>query len=124
MKSLFEEMGITYREVGDVKLPNLILTETNYHIGLWGQRHRDYLKINHRVLYYNLLTQCKLNSYLHDIDVRATEMYDRLVNQLAEKQGITEQLKEDNQMLWVQKMNNIANQVREIIYDDIIFNYK
>ncbi|MCH5320187.1 MAG: TnpV protein [Eubacterium sp.] len=123
MKSLFEEMGITYREVGDVNLPNLIATETNYYIGLWGQRHRDYLKENHRVLYYNLLTKGKLNSYLHDIDVRATEMYDRLVKQLAEKQGITEQLKAKNQMLWVQKMNNIANQVREMIYDDIIYNH-
>ena len=124
MKSLYEEMNGTYREVGDVKLPNLISTETNYHIGLWGQRHRDYLKEYHRVRYYNLLTSGKLNSHLHDIDVRATEMYERLVNQLADKQDITEELKAENQMLWVQKMNNIANQVREIIYDDIIFNYK
>ena len=99
MKSLYEEMNGTYREVGDVKLPNLISTETNYHIGLWGQRYKDYLKENHRVLYYNLLTQGKLNLHLHDIDVRATELYERLVNQLAEKQGITEQLKADNQIM-------------------------
>lgn len=124
MKSLFEEMNGTYREVGDVKFPNLISTETNYNIGLWGQRHKDYLKNNHRVPYYNLLTQGKLNSYLHDIDFRATEMYDRLVNQLANKQGSAEQLKADNQMLWVQMMNNIANQAREIVFDDIIYNYK
>ena len=113
-----------YTLVGDVYLPNLISTDTNYEIGIWGQRHRDYLKQYHRVRYYNLLTSDKLNSYLHDIDVRAKEMYDRLVNQLAEKQGITEQLKADNQMLWVQKMNNIANQAREIVFDDIIYNYK
>ena len=123
MKSLYEEMNGTYRKVGDVYLPNLISTDTNYTIGVWGQRYKDYLKENHRVLYYNLLTKGKLNSYLHDIDVRATEMYERLVNQLAEKQGITEQLKADNQMLWVQKMNNIANQAREIIYEDIIYNH-
>lgn len=110
-----------YTLVGDVYLPNLITTDTNYEIGIWGQRHKDYLKQYHRVRYYNLLTSDKLNSYLHNIDVRAKEMYDRLVNQLAEKQGITEQLKADNQMLWVQKMNNIANQAREIVSNEIIF---
>lgn len=109
-----------YTLVGDVYLPNLISTDTNYEIGIWGQRHKDYLKQNHRVRYYNILTSGKLNSYLHDIDVRAKEMYDRLVNQLAEKQGITEELKADNQMLWVQQMNNIANQAREIVNTEII----
>lgn len=85
-----------YTLVGDVYLPNLISTDTNYEIGVWGQRHKDYLKQNHKVRYYNILTSGKLNSYLHDIDVRAKEMYNRLVNQLAEKQGITEQLKAEN----------------------------
>ncbi len=102
--------------VGDVYLPNLISTETNYEIGFWGQRHKEYLKEKHRVIYYNLLTNGKLNSYLHDVDVRAKEMYDTLVTQLTKSQGITEQLKAENQMLWVQKMNNIANQAREIVY--------
>lgn len=102
--------------VGDVYLPNLISTETNYEIGFWGQRHKEYLKEKHRVIYYNLLTNGKLNSYLHDVDVRAKEMYDTLVTQLTKSQGITEQLKAENQMLWVQKMNNIANRAREIVY--------
>ncbi len=111
-----------YTPVGDVYIPNLVSTETNYEIGFWGQRHKEYLKQNHRALYYNLLTQGKLNSYLHDIDIRAKEMYDDLIYQLAEKQGITEQLKVDNQMLWIQEMNNIANQAREIVYSEIIYN--
>jgi hypothetical protein len=115
-----ENTGIDYTLVGDVYIPNLISTDTSYKIGIWGQRHRDYLKQNHKALYYNLLTQCKLNSYLHDIDVRAKKMYDTLVTQLAEKQGITEQLKADNQMLWVQEMNNISNCVREIVCSQTI----
>lgn len=110
-----------YTLVGDVYLPNLISTDTNYEIGIWGQRHKDYLKQYHKVRYYNILTSGKLNSYLHDIEVRAKKMYDNLVNQLAEKQGITEELKADNQMLWVQRMNNIANQAREFVNEDIIY---
>lgn len=110
-----------YTLVGDVYLPNLISTETNYEIGFWGQKHKDYLKQNHRVIYYNLLTSGKLNSYLHNVDITATNMYHNIVKQLAEKQGITEQLKADNQMLWVQKMNNIASQAREIVSDKVIY---
>ena len=117
-----EKTKIDYTLVEDVYLPNLITTDTNYEIGIWGQRHKDYLKEYHKVRYYNILTSGKLNSYLHDIDVRAKEMYNRLVNQLAEKQGITEQLKAENQMLWVQMMNNIANQAREIVNTTIIYN--
>lgn len=109
-----------YTLVGDIYLPNLISTDKNYEIGIWGQRHKDYLKEYHKVRYYNLLTSDKLNWYLHDVDVRAKEMYDSLVNQLSEKQGITEEFKADNQMLWVQMMNNIANQTREIVNNDII----
>lgn len=118
-----DKTGIDYTLVGDVYLPNLVSVDTNYTIGVWGQKHKKYLKENYRVIYYNLLTQCKLNSYLHDIDIRAKEMYDKLVKQLAENEDITEQLKAENQMLWVQMMNNIANQVREIIYNGIIYNY-
>ncbi len=123
MKSLYEELNGSYVEVGDVKVPALVSTDTNYEIGFWGQRHKEYLKKHHRAVYYNLLTQCKLNSYLHDIDIRAKEQYDLLVKQLSENQGITEQLKEDNQMLWVQMMNNISNQAREIIDNDIIYKH-
>lgn len=121
MKSLIEEMGIGYRQVGEVQIPNLVATDTNYPIGIWGQRHKDYLLENHRLFYYNLLTTGKLNSYLHDIDVSAKEMYDRLIKQMAEQESITEQLKADNQMLWVQQMNNIANQAREIVYNELIY---
>ena len=116
-----ERTGITYRRVGGVYLPNLISLDTNYPIGIWGQRHKDYLLENHRLFYYNLLTTGKLNSYLHEIDVSAKEMYDRLIKQMAEQEGITEQLKAQNQMDWVGKMNNIASRVKEIVNAEIIF---
>ncbi len=120
MKSLYEKINGSYVKVGDVKIPTLMLTETNCEVVFWGQRHKEYLKQNHRVIYYNLLTQGKLNSHLRDVDIRAKEMYDRLLEQLSQKQGVTEELKAENQMLWAQKMNNIANQVREIIFYDVI----
>ncbi|MBO5495337.1 MAG: TnpV protein [Eubacterium sp.] len=116
-----EKNGLDYTLVNGVYQPNLVSTETNYEIGLWGQRHLDYIMKHHKVLYTSLKTSCKLNSYLHEVDIRADEMYDRLVNQLKEKQCITEQLKADNQMLWVQKMTNIANQAREIVYNEVIY---
>ena len=121
MKSLMEEMGIGYRQVKEVQIPNLVVADTNYFIGFWGQRHKEYLKENHRLIYYNLLTTGKLNEYLHDIDVKSRDMYENLVKQLAEQEGITEQLKADNQMLWVQQMNDIANRAREIVYYEIIY---
>ena len=117
-----EKTGISYTLVGEVYLPNLVSTETHYEIGQWGQRHLDYIKHHRKGFYTSLLTSCKLNSYLHDVDVRAIEMYDRLVKQLKEQQNVTEQLKADNQMLWVQKMNNISNQAREIVNNEIIYN--
>ena len=116
-----EKNGISYTLVGDVYLPNLISTETNYEIGHWRQRHREYIKQHHKVLYNSLLTNCKLNSYLHEVDVRASEMYDRLVKQLKEQQGITEQLKATDMMAWVQAMNNITNQAKEIVYNEIVY---
>lgn len=121
MKSLMEEMGIGYRQVGEVQIPNLVVTDTNYSIGFWGQRHKEYLRESHRLIYYNLLTTGKLNAYLHDIDVRARDMYENLLKQIAEQEGITEQLKSENQILWVQQMNNIANRAREIICNVFIF---
>ena len=117
-----EKTGIDYTLVGDVYLPNLVSADTNYPIGIWGQRHKEYLKENHKLMYYNLLTQGKLNSYLHDVDVRAKKMYDNLVKQIAEQEGITEQLKATDMMAWVQAMNNIANRAREIICNEIINN--
>ena len=114
--------GIDYTLVGEVYLPNLISTETNYEIGMWGQRHLRYIKQHRKVFYTSLLTNCKLNSYLHEVDIRATEMYDRLVKQFKEQQGITEQLKADNMMAWVQAMNNISNQAREVVNNELIYN--
>ena len=120
-KSLFEQHGGTYTEVDGILYPNLVIVQTNYEIGLWGQRHLRWLKEHHKVRYTSLLTQCKLNEYLHDIDVIATEMYEALVKQLAESQGMTEQLKATDMMTWVGAMNNITNQAREIVNTDIIY---
>lgn len=116
-----EKTGIDYTLVGDVYIPNLISADTNYQIGIWGQRHKEYLKENHKLMYYNLLTQGKLNSYLHDVDVRAREMYDNLVKQLAGQEGLTEQLKATDMLAWVQAMNNITNQAREIVNQSLIY---
>ena len=116
-----ENNGLDYTLVNGVYLPNLISAETNYEIGLWGQRHLRYIKEYRKVFYLNLKTNCKLNSYLHNVDVRASEMYDHLVKQLKEQQGITEQLKADDMMAWVQAMNNITNQAREIVYNEVIY---
>lgn len=120
MKSLYEELNGCYVSVQNIQIPTLISVNTNYEIGFWGQKHKEYLKENHRIIYYNLLTSGKLNSYLHDIDIMAKEQYDLLVKQLAENQGVNEQLKSENQMLWTQRMNNIANQAREIINNEIM----
>ena len=116
-----EKNGLDYTLVNGVYLPNLISTETNYEIEKWGQRHLDYIIKHHKVFYTSLLTSCKLNSYLHEVDVRANEMYDCLVKQLKEQQGITEQLKADDMMAWVQAMNNITNQAREIVYNELVY---
>ncbi|HEM3680870.1 TPA: TnpV protein [Streptococcus suis] len=115
-------MGGTYTRQGDYFLPNLALPEEEQKpIGVWGQRHRRYLKEQHKVLYYNLLISGKLSSYLVDIDKQAETMFSRLVKQLAEKEGITEQLKAENQVLWVGKMNNIRNRAVEIVNAELIF---
>ena len=116
-----ENTGISYTLVGDVYIPNLVSTDTNYKICYWGRKHKEYIKQYKPAFYTTLLTQCKLNSYLHDVDVRATEMYDTLVKQLAKQEGVTEKLKTENQMLWVQRMNNITNRAREIVSKEIIF---
>ena len=116
-----EKTGISYTLVGDVYLPNLVSADTNYPIGIWGQRHKEYLKENHKLMYFNLLTQGKLNSYLHDVDVRAKKMYDNLITQLAEQEGITEQLKATDMLAWVQAMNNISNRAKEIVIMEVIY---
>ena len=116
-----ENTGISYTLVGDVYIPNLVSTDTNYEIGCWGRKHKEYIKQYKPAFYTTLLTQCKFYSYLHDVDIRATEMYDTLVKQLAEQEGITEKLKATDMMLWVQAMNNISNRAREIVCFEIIF---
>ncbi len=117
-----EKTGISYTLVGDVYMPNLVSTDTNYKIGRWGKQHKEYIKQNKPVFYSMLITQCKLNSYLHDVDVRAKKMYDNLVTQLAEQEGITEQLKATDMLAWVQAMNNISSRAREIVCNEIINN--
>ena len=122
-KTIFEEMGGAYVRQGDYNLPCLSLPteKENRLIGVWGQRHLRYLKQHRKVLYTNLLTSGKLNSYLADIDEQAEEMFSRLVKQLTEKENITEKLKAENQMLWVQKMNNIRNRATEIVNTEVIY---
>ena len=113
---------ITYTQQGDYLLPDLKLPEQpKVEIGIWGKRHLRYLKKYHPIIYTNLLTSCKLTSYLADIDEEANEMFDKLVKQLAKQEGVTEQLKAENQMQWVRKMNNIRNQVTEIVNNDLIY---
>ena len=120
-KSLFEQMGGTYMQQGDYMLPNLILpAEEERPIGIWGKRHVRYLKQYHKVRYFNLLTSGELNCYLTDIDEQAEDMYFRLVKQMAEREGVTEQLKAQNQMEWVGRMNNIRNIAAEIINHELI----
>ena len=120
-KTIFEEMGGTYIRVGDYFLPDLKLPETETQsIGIWGQRHKRYLKEHKRLFYSNLVTSGKLNSYLADIDRQAEEMFSRLVKQMAECEGVTEQLKAENQLEWVGKMNNIRSRAVEIIDVELI----
>ena len=121
-KSLFEQNGGTYRQVGDYLLPNLTLSEEEQKpIGIWGQRHARYLKQHHRILYYNLLSSGKLNAYLTEIDRQAEYIFFRLVKQMAEREGVTEQLKAKNQMEWVRRMNNIRDRVEEFVNAELIF---
>ena len=124
MKTIFENNGGTYTQVGDYLLPNLSLPakEKEMNIGVWATRHKRYLKQNHKVRYYNLLTSGKLNSYLADIEEQAQNLFSRLVKDLAEKENVTEKLKSDNPMLWVQKMNNIRNLATEIVNEQVIYN--
>ena len=117
-----EKTGIRYTLQGDYYLPDFALpAEEQQPIGIWGQRHLRHIKQNRRVLYTNLLTSGKLNSYLADINRQAEEMFSRLVKELAEKEGITETLKAENQMLWVQRMNAVQETATEIVNNDLVF---
>lgn len=121
-KTLFEQMGGTYSRVGDYMLPNLLPSQEGAKpIGVWGQKHANYLKQTHKVLYMNLLTSGRLNTYLADIDNQAEEMFFRLVEQMKQAQGITERLKEENALEWVRRLNNIRACAREVVEKEIIY---
>ena len=104
-------------------LPDLLPAEeeTQANIGVWGMRHKRFLKENHRVLYASLMTSGKLVTYLDDIEQQATDMFLRLVKELAEKENVNEELKATDMMLWVQKMNNIRNRATEIVNAELIY---
>lgn len=121
-KSLFEQMGGRYEMQGDYLIPCLTLPpEEKQSIGIYGQRHLRYIRRYNRLLYTNLLTTCKFNSYLADIDEQAKDMFFRLVKEYADKQGVTEQLKEHEPLEWAQRMNNIRNAVEEVINTELIY---
>lgn len=121
-KSLFEQLGGTYRKESDYLIPCLTVpAEEEQPIGTWGQRHLDYLKQYRKVTYTNLLTSGRLNTYLADINEQAAEQMLLLTEQMAEREGVTEQLKAQDQMQWVQRMNNIRDRATEIVNHDLIY---
>ena len=121
-KTIFEELGGKYERQGDYLIPCIALpTEEEQPIGIWGQRHLDYLKQYRKVIYTNLLTSGRLNAYLADIDKQAQERFERLIEGMKQAQGITERLKEENALEWVQCLNNIRACAREIVNEEIIF---
>ena len=122
-KTIFEEMGGTYIRHGDYLIPCLTLPEEEEQrfIGVWGQRHKRYLKEYRRGVYLNMLTSGRLNDYLADIEEQAQKRFERIVEQMKQAQGITEQLKAENQMEWVARMNNIQVCAREIVNKEMIY---
>lgn len=117
-----EKTGISYTLQGDYYLPDLTLpTQKEEVIGIWGQRYLRYIKQNRRILYTDLLTSGKLNSYLADVNEQAENLFFRLVKELAEKEGVTEELKAYDQIEWVGRMNNIRACAEEIVMKDIIY---
>ena len=117
-----ENTGIDYTLVGEVYLPNLVLPHGDYEIGAWGQRYLEHIKTHRKPFYTSLKMQCKLDEHLREVDMRASEMYDRLVKQFAQREGITEELKARDMIAWVQAMNNIGNRVRDVVWKDIMNN--
>ena len=119
MKSTYETMGGKYRLDGDYLLPNLEVPE-NPEVGVWGERRRKYLREHQKALYTAMMLSDTLNTHFEEVDRATTEMYDRLTLQLAEQEGITEQLKATNQTEWVQQMNNVRNRTAEIVWKKLI----
>ena len=120
-KTIFEKLGGSYEWQGDYLIPCLTLpAEEEQPIGIWGQRHLDYLKQYRKITYTNLLTSGRLNTYLADIDRQAQERFERLIDGMKQAQGITEQLKIENALEWTGRLNNIRACVREIVEKEII----
>ena len=121
-KTIFEQISGTYTILGDYCLPDLTLPpEEERHIGVWAHRRRQYLKQHHKILYYNLLTSGKLRSHLADVEEEAQSLFLRLVKQYAEREDVTEQLKAENPMEWVRRMNSIRERVTETINAEVMF---
>ena len=121
--TLFEQLGGTYTQTGDYLLPDLSLPaeKDNRPIGIWGQRRLRYLKQYHKAIYYNLLTSGKLHSHLADIEEQAQQLFLRLVKELVEKEGVTEQLKATDQMAWVRRMSSIRNRAAEMVNNEVVY---
>ena len=118
----FEKLGGTYRQAGDYYLPNLeIDNQIEVQIGVWGQRHRRYLKQYHKIRYYNLLTSGTLNRHLAEVAQQAERLFQSLVSVLSKQENVTEKLKADRPMEWVQKTNSIRNRATEIVNNELIF---
>lgn len=123
MKSSFEQNGGTYRQVGDFNIPNLTLApeEANIRLGKWGMLHKDFLLKHKKVVFMTMLAEGKLWQYLADIDIQAQQMFDTLVEQMKDAEGVIEQLKEENQMEWVCRVQNIEERARESVYNMLIY---
>ncbi len=122
MKSLFEEMGGTYRQDGDYLIPNLALpNDGDYEIGKYGRMRLDYLEEYRKILYTNYVTEGALSKHLSEIDQACNERMEHLVSTMAEQEGVSEALKVDDQMEWVRRMNNIRNRVEEIVLREVVF---
>lgn len=123
MRTIFEQTGGSYTQVGDYQIPDLILPENeeSFVISVWGKHHLRYIQQHQKVRYSHLLTTGRLNAYLHEVDERAETIFFRIVNEMAFSEGITEDLKAQNQLLWVQRMNNIRSRAEEIVNSEVIF---
>lgn len=124
MKSLFGQNGGTYRTVGDFNIPNLIISpeEANIRLGKWGMLHKDYLLKHKKIVFMTFLAEGKLWQYLSDIDTQAQQMFDTFVEQMKKTEDVTEQLKEENQIEWIQRVNSIQSRAREIVNRELIYN--
>ena len=122
MNSLFEQNGGTYSEVGDYRLPDLIVPDNHkHHIGIWGWRRLNYLKAHKRVFYVNLLTSGELTEHLREVEAAANERQETIIRQMSAAQGVTEHLKAQDQMFWIGRMNNIFACADELVQNELIY---